>query len=267
MERKKNVKGSIKKKNYTLADLEEAKKTGQVFDAMIKDVDETFNLHGFFANGIECIVPREEVSSITNEDGLVDEKLCANKAGKIMQVCIKDIIVVDGKIDKVILSKKMLELKVRRWMYMHLKEGMKLKGVVRGMNDFAAFVDVGGGVTGLLKIDDISNIRIQKVSDKLKLGQRLELLVKKYDRDTGRIELSLKDLQGTFSDNVKKIKEGEIVEGIVRNREKNGIFIELKHGLVGLSEHVSGVEYGQKVLVYIKKINEEKGKIKLKIIG
>ncbi len=258
---------TTKKKNYTLADLEEAKKSGQVFDAIIKEVDESFNLHGFFANGIECIVPREEVSSIANEDGLVDEKLCTNKVDKVMQVCIKDIIVVDEKIDKVILSKKMLELKVRRWMYMHLKEGMKLKGVVRGMNDFAAFIDVGGGVTGLLKIDEISNIRIQKVSDKLRLGQRLEVSVKKYDRDTGRIELSLKDLQGTFKDNIKKIKEGEIVEGIVRNREKNGIFIELKHGLVGLSEHVSGVEYGQKVLVYIKKINEEKGKIKLKIIG
>ena len=120
-------------------------------------------------------------------------------------------------------------------------------------------------IIGLAK-EYVKNIS-KKVSDKLKLGQRLELLVKKYDRDTGRIELSLKDLQGTFSDNVKKIKEGEIVEGIVRNREKNGIFIELKHGLVGLSEHVSGVEYGQKVLVYIKKINEEKGKIKLRIIG
>ena len=224
-------------------------------------------LHGFFANGIECMIPREEVSSIVGEDGLVDEKICVNKVDKIMQVCIKDIIVVDDKIDKVILSKKMVELKVRRWMYMHLKEGMKLKGVVRGMNDFAAFIDVGGGVTGLLKIDEISNIRIEKVSDKLKLGQRLELAVKKYDRDTGRIELSLKDLQGSFVDNIKKIKEGDIVEGIVRNREKNGIFIELKYGLVGLADHVSGVEYGQKVLVYIKKINIEKNKVKLKIVG
>lgn len=269
MEKKTNnkTKQNNKKKTYTLTDLQEAQKSGQVFDAIIKEVDESFNLHGFFANGIECIVPREEVSSIVGDDGLVDEKLCANKQDKVMQVCIKDIIIIDDKIDKVILSKKMLELKVRRWMYMHLKDGMKLKGVVRGMNDFAAFVDVGGGVTGLLKIDDISNVRIQKVSDKLRLGQRLQVLVKKYDRDTGKIELSLKDLQGTFKENIKKIKEGEIVEGVVRNREKNGIFIELEHGLVGLSEHVSGVEYGQKVLVYIKKINEEKGKIKLKIIG
>lgn len=269
MEKKTNKKQKVNtiKQNYTLEDLENAKKSGQVFDAIIKEVDESLNLHGFFANGIECIIPREEVSSVVGDDGLVDEKLCVNKKDKIMQVCIKDIIVIDNKIDKVILSKKMVELKVRRWMYMHLKEGMKLKGVVRGMNDFAAFVDVGGGVTGLLKIDDISNIRIQKVEDKLRLGQRLEVMVKKYDRDTGKIELSLKELQGTFKDNIKKIKEGDIVEGIVRNREKNGIFIELKHGLVGLSEHVSGVEYGQKVLVYIKKINEEKGKIKLKIIS
>ncbi len=264
---KKINKQQSKKKNYTLADLQKAQKSGQVFDAIIKEVDESLNLHGFFANGIECIVPREEVSSVVGDDGLVEEKLCINKKNKIMQVCIKDIIVIDDKIDKVILSKKMLELKVRKWMYMHLKEGMKLKGVVRGMNDYAAFVDVGGGVTGLLKIEDISNVRIQKVSDKLKLGQRLEVLVKKYDRDTGKIELSIKELQGTFKDNIKKIKEGDIVEGIVRNREKNGIFIELKNGLVGLSEHVNGIEYGQEVLVYIKKINEEKGKIKLKIIG
>ena len=256
-----------KSQNYTLADLEAAKKSGQVFDAVIKEVDESFNLHGFFANGIECIIPREEVSSVVGDDGLVEERLCENKKDKVMQVCIKDIIVVDNQVDKVILSKKMLELKVRRWMFMHLKDGMKLKGVVRGMNDFAAFVDVGGGVTGLLKIEDISNVRIQKVSDKLRLGQRLEVVVKKFDRDTGKIDLSIKELQGAFKDNIKKIKEGDIVEGVVRNREKNGIFIELKYGLVGLSEHVSGVEYGQKVLVYIKRINKEKGKIKLKIIG
>lgn len=256
-----------KKKNYTLNDLREAQKTGQVFDAIIKEVDESLNLHGFFANGIECIIPREEVSSVVGDDGLVEERLCVNKKDKIMQVCIKEIIVIDDKIDKVILSKKMVELKVRRWMYMHLKEGMKLKGVVRSMNDFAAFVDVGGGVTGLLKIEDITNVRIEKVSDKLKLGQRLEVVVKKYDRDTGKIILSIKELQGTFKDNIKRIKEGDIVEGIVRGREKNGIFIELKYGLVGLSEHVNGIEYGQKVLVYIKRINEEKGKIKLKIIG
>lgn len=261
-----NIKLS-KSKAFSLKELEVSKKSGQVFEAMIKEVDDTFNLHGYFINGVPCIVPREEVSSVVGEDGLVEEKHCTNKIDKIMQVCIKDIVIIDGKVDKVILSKKLVELKVRRWMYMHLKDGMKLKGVVRGMTDYAAFVDVGGGVTGMLKIEDLSNIRLNNISDKLRLGQRILVVVKKYDRDTGKIELSTKELQGTFKDNVKKLKEGEMVEGIVRNRERNGIFIELENNLIGLADHVSGVEYGQKVLVYIKRINEEKGKIKLKIVG
>ena len=69
------------------------------------------------------------------------------------------------------------------------------------------------------------------------------------------------------TEQVLKIKEGDIVEGIVRNRIKTGVFIELKNNLVGLAEHVNGIEYGQKVLVSIKRINVEKKKIKLIIIG
>ena len=57
------------------------------------------------------------------------------------------------------------------------------------------------------------------------------------------------------------------VPGIARDREKNGIFVELKPNLVGLAEHKSGIEYGQKVTVYIKKIVLEKKRIKLVIVG
>jgi ribosomal protein S1 len=66
---------------------------------------------------------------------------------------------------------------------------------------------------------------------------------------------------------VKKLSEGDIVEGVVRNRTKTGVFVELQPNLVGLAEHVSGIEYGQKVLVSIKRIIPEKKKIKLIIIG
>ena len=72
---------------------------------------------------------------------------------------------------------------------------------------------------------------------------------------------------GTFKDKVKKLKETDIVEGIVRSRTKTGMFIELDNNLVAMSDHVSGIEYGQKVLVYIKRINMEKEKIKVEIIG
>lgn len=113
----------------------------------------------------------------------------------------------------------------------------------------------------------MSDIYFQHASDMFKIGQRIEVLVKSYDRDTGRIELSYKELQGSFEENIKKIHEGDIIEGIVRNRIKTGVFIELKNNLVGLAEHVNGIEYGQKVLVSVKRINIEKKKIKLIIIG
>lgn len=264
---KENIKKTRKKeRKYSLSDLEKIKKEEQVIDMYVEDVDESFNMIGIVGSDIKAIMPREEASSIVGDDGQVEEKHIVNKKGKILHTCIKEIIQ-NGDNIELILSKKILELKVRRWMYMHLKPGMKLRGVVVSTTEYAAFVDVGGGVTGILKIQDMCDIMLQHSSDMFKVGQRIQVIVKKYDRDTGRIELSYKELFGTFEENVKKIKEGDIIEGIVRNRIKTGVFIELKNNLVGLAEHVNGIEYGQKVLVSVKKINVEKKKIKLIIIG
>lgn len=254
------------KKNYSLEQLEQIKKEQKVVDIYITDIDESLNMIGIIGKDIKAIIPREESSSIVGEDGLVEEKHIINKKGKILHVCIKDIINNNDNIELVV-SKKILELKVRKWMYMHLKPGMKLKGVVVSTSDYAAFVDVGGGVTGILKLENISDILLQKASDALKIGQRIEVVVKKYDRDTGRIELSYKETLGTFEENISKFKEGDIVDGIVRNRIKSGIFVEIAPNVVGLAEHINGIEYGQKVLVSIKRIIPEKRKVKLVIIG
>ena len=254
------------KKNYSLEQLEQIKREQKVVDIYITDIDESLNMLGIIGKDIKAIIPREESSSIVGDDGLVEEKHINNKKGKILHVCIKDIINNNDNIELVV-SKKILELKVRKWMYMHLKPGMKLKGVVVSTSDYAAFVDVGGGVTGILKLENISDILLQKASDALKIGQRIEVVVKKYDRDTGRIELSYKEILGTFEENISKFKEGDIVDGIVRNRIKSGIFVEIAPNVVGLAEHINGIEYGQKVLVSIKRIIPEKKKVKLVIIG
>lgn len=253
-------------RKYSIEQLEKIKKEQQVIDIYVEEVDESLNMIGIVGSDIKAIIPRDEASSIVGEDGLVEEKHIVNKKGKILHTCIKDIIK-NGDNVELVLSKKILELKVRRWMYMHLKAGMKLKGVVVSTTEYAAFVDVGGGVTGILKVQDMTDLVLQHASDMLKVGQRIEVVVKKYDRDTGRIELSYKELLGSFEENVKKLKEGDIVEGIIRSRIKSGVFVELKPNLVGLAEHVNGIEYGQKVLVSIKRINVEKKKIKLIIIG
>ena len=255
-----------KKRKYSLKQLEEIKNKQEVLDMYVTDIDDSFNMIGVIGKNIKAMIPRDESSSIVGDDGLVEEKHIINKKGKILHVCIKEIINNNDNIE-LIVSKKILELKVRKWMYMHLKPGMKLKGVVVSTNDYAAFVDVGGGVTGILKLENISDILIQKASDVLHIGQRINVIVKKFDRDTGRIELTYKEILGTFEDNISKFKEGDIVDGTIRNRIKSGIFVEIAPNVVGLAEHVNGLEYGQKVLVSIKRIIPEKKKVKLIIIG
>lgn len=146
----KEKKSRKKEKNYSLSDLEKIKNEEQVIDVYVQDIDESLNILGVVGSNIKAIMPREEVSSIVGEDGLVEEKHIVNKKGKVLHACIKEIIQ-NGDELELVLSKKMLELKVRRWMYMHLKSGMKLKGVVVNTTEYAAFVDVGGGVIGLLK--------------------------------------------------------------------------------------------------------------------
>lgn len=245
-----------------------AKQNNQRIEGLVKSVDEEYNLHVNLGMGIEGFVPRNEVTSLVDEEGMPDEKASITKVNKYIQFKIKDIFDTENPLKpRIILSSKDVELEVRKWMYMHLKPGMKLKGTIRGLTDYAAFVDVGGGVTGIIKIEDISKVRVKHANERFKYGQRIETVVKKYDRDTGRIELSYKELLGDFKKNVEGLREGEIVDGIVRSREKNGIYVELKPNLLGLAEHRSGIEYGQKVLVHIKKINMEKEKIKLTIVG
>lgn len=267
MEKKKgNVKRKVNSKNLSLEELQNIKDNQQVLDMYIEEIDENLNMIGKIGKNVKAIIPRGEASSVVGEDGLVEEKFIVNKVGKVLPVCIKEIVQNNDSIE-LIMSKRLLELKVRKWMYMHLKPGVKLRGIVVGLKDYAAFIDVGGGVTGILKLHDMSDSRLTNASDMFKLGQRINVVVKKYDRDTGRIELTYKELLGTFEENVKDFKEGDIVEGIVRNRIKSGVFVELKPNVIGIAEHVNGIESNQKVLVSIKKINLEKKKIKLVIIG
>ena len=93
-------------------------------------------------------------------------------------------------------------------------------------------------------------------------------MVKSIDKEHGKIILTYKELLGTWEENIQDIKVGTTIVGKAREVEKskNGIFIELKPNLVGLAEYKDGIEYGQNVNVYVKKIIPEKKKIKLIIV-
>lgn len=149
-----------------------------------------------------------------------------------------------------------------------LEEGMIVDGIVKSIQQYGAFVEIENGIVGLLHIQDISVARIKTPAERFKIGQKIKVVVKSIDNENKRITFSYKELLGTWQENAKLFNEGDIVVGIARETEKNnnGIFIELKPNLVGLAEYKPNIEYGENVIVNIKKIIPEKKKIKLMII-
>ena len=151
---------------------------------------------------------------------------------------------------------------------MKIEEGQIVEGTVTGIKPYGAFIAIDEGPTGLAFIEDLSVVRIKSPEERLKIGQKVKCVVKSINEDTGKVNLSYKELFGTWEENVKNFKEGMTVKGIVRDTEKNknGIFIELTPNLVGMTEYTKELEYGQTVDVCIKKIVPEKKKVKLNIV-
>lgn len=149
-----------------------------------------------------------------------------------------------------------------------LKEGQIVEGTVKNIKKYGAFIEIEGGQSALVHIEDMSVARIKSPYERFRIGQKTKFVVKSIDRENKRILLSYKELLGTWEENAKKFREGVIVTGIAREAEKdkNGIFVELTPNLVGMAEYKNGIEYGQDVNVYIKKIIPEKKKVKLIIV-
>lgn len=166
------------------------------------------------------------------------------------------------------MGKMMMELQEenKKWARENLKEGMKLKGRVKNIQPYGAFVTIKKGVDGLLPLRNISNSRIKSPSEILKKNDVIDVSIEKYNKNTGKIIFSHKEFLGTWEENVNNFQVGQETEGIVRNRISGGIFIELMPNLVGLAEHRSDLEYGEKVKVRIKKISPDNHKIKLVIL-
>ena len=149
-----------------------------------------------------------------------------------------------------------------------LKEDMIVQGKIKSIQPYGAFIELKNGVVGLLHIEDMSVARIKSPFDRFSIGQEVNVKVKSIDKENNRIMFTYKELLGTWEENAKLFKEGTKVKGIIRNTEahKNGIFIELKPNLVGMSEYKPNYNFGDKVTVIVKKIIPEKHKVKLKII-
>ena len=120
-----------------------------------------------------------------------------------------------------------------------LEVGTMLDGTVRSVRDFGAFVDIGEGVEGLVHVSQLSWDRVANPADVLQPGQRVRVVVKKIDRDTGKIGLSARDLvESPWQRAGEKYHVGATVRGVVSRIAQFGAFVKLEPGVEGLV-HVS----------------------------
>jgi small subunit ribosomal protein S1 len=160
------------------------------------------------------------------------------------------IIKLDTQDEDVVVDRRVVleeeENKAREKALAELQPGAVVKGTVRSLTDFGAFVDVGG-VDGLLHVADISWGRVNKPSDVLKAGDEIEVQVLKVDAGRRRISLGLKQLQpDPWSQAGEKYGVGQRVRGAVSRVTDFGAFVELEPGVEGLI-HFSDLSWSKKV--------------------
>lgn len=252
-------------KAFSLNELNMASVNGNIFEAKVTKCDNNYNLYLDLGNNITGIIPREEIEAVNiDEAGFPKPNICTSKINKFVQFKVKD----TSKKDAIILSRKAVGREAISWMQNDLKEGMTVCGIVKNIRPYGAFVEIGGGIVGLLHIEDISVARIKTPFERLKIGQKINVVIKSINRETNRVILSYKEMYGTWEENIADFTEGMTVKGIARETEKskNGIFVELKPNLIGMAEYKENIQYGQDIDVYIKKIIPEKKKVKLIIV-
>ena len=158
-----------------------------------------------------------------------------------------------------------------------LQEGMSVKGVVKNLTDYGAFVDLGG-IDGLLHITDMSWKRIKHPSEIVAVGAEVEVKVLKFDRERNRVSLGLKQLgEDPWVEIKRRYPENTKVKAVITNLTDYGCFAELEEGVEGLV-HVSEMDWtnknihpskivqlGDEVEVMILDIDQERRRISLGI--
>ncbi|WP_020559595.1 30S ribosomal protein S1 [Thiofilum flexile] len=127
----------------------------------------------------------------------------------------------------------------------NLQEGQSVRGVVKNLTDYGAFLDLGG-IDGLLHITDMAWKRVKHPSEVVNIGDEIEVKVLKFDRDKNRVSLGLKQLgEDPWQDLVRRYPAGTRLFGKVSNLTDYGCFVEIEDGVEGLV-HVSEMDWTNK---------------------
>lgn len=248
-------------------ELEERFNKGEIFEAEIKDVVKG----GLVVDlGVRGFVPASLVEAFFVED-------FSDYKGKTMTFKIVEL---EKDKNRLILSHRAVveeeKGKQKHQLLDSLQAGQVIEGTVQRITDFGAFVDIGG-IDGLVHISQLSYEHVDKPSEVVEEGQKVQVKVLSVDRDNERISLSIKEtLPGPWSNIAEKAPKGSSLNGVVKRLVSYGAFVELFPGVEGLV-HISQISHkhigtphevlkeGQEVQVKVLDVNEQDQRLSLSI--
>ncbi|PIE82571.1 MAG: 30S ribosomal protein S1 [Cardiobacteriales bacterium] len=232
--------------------------TGRVKGGFTVDLDD---IRAFLPGSLVDVRPVKDPSYLENTD--VEVK----------------VIKLDEKRNNVVVSRRAVVEREyqeeREQLLANLKEGDTVKGVVKNLTDYGAFIDLGG-VDGLLHITDMSWKRIKFPSEVVNIGDEIEVKVLRFEKERDRVSLGLKQLgEDPWTDLARRYQVGSRHFGKVSNIADYGCFVEIEDGVEGLV-HVSEMDWtnknvnprkfvsiGQETEVMVLEIDEERRRISL----
>ena len=215
----------IQKKNKTV----EGKIYGKVKGGYTVDI-----------NGVITFLPGSQVDIKPVKD--INHLLDVKQSFKIIKV--------DRDRGNIVVSRKaFLEAslgKTSNYMEKDFKEGKNVEGIIKNITDYGAFIDLGI-CDGLIHLTDISWKRINHPNDHLKIGQKIKVKIIKFNKESKKISLGIKQLSKDPWKNIeKKYKIGKIYSGKINKITEYGAFIELEDGIEGLI-HISEMTWDKKI--------------------
>lgn len=234
--------------------------TGEIFRAMCIKCDQHHRLH-VDLGPVNGIIPREE-SVLGLAEGKVREIAVLSRVGKPVSFQVLDF----DRNGNAILSRRAAQLEARNYFLNTARPGDVIPAIAQSVADFGVFCDIGCGFTALMRIDRCCISRLQSARELYRPGQEIVAAILSADDREGQVNLTGREVLGTWEENAALFAQGQTVTGTVRSIMSYGAFVELTPNLSGLAEIIPGLQPGQRVSVYLRAILPEQHKVKLNIL-
>lgn len=249
-------------KKYTLEELHKAKENGEILEATVQKCDKKLTLELNLGNSIIGKIAIEDLEDTQSEN---IKAAAMSKVGKTIKFIVVDI---ENKDENTFVkcSRALVQKRCNAEYISKLRPGDIIEALALKYETYGIFCDIGCGITALLPTGKIRVPYIIDPCSENKSIKKLYAVVNKIHSD-GKIELTHKELLGTWKDEVSKLHKGEIRLGKVLKEDDCGYFIMISQNLKGLAESGNNkLNPGDTVSVKILHINENRHRVKLQII-